>query len=254
MAAMSEVTTGQLDLGVVIKELFAVLGRNFVTFLILTVILVGLPSLLSGYLQMSLLGQGRLFDWRASASGLLAGLGALILQGTVIYGAVTDLNGKRATLGASLSIGLRSFLPLLGIGILFGIAVGVGFVLLVVPGLMLLVAWAVAIPAYVVERPGIIAAFGRSAELTRGNRWRIFALFLLYFVALIIVEAVFGVFGTASKLAAGGSVPLLTAMVVTPLIAIANGLIGAVGAAVLYVELRRVRDGVGPQNLAAVFD
>jgi len=254
MATMAESGTGQLDLGLVIKELFAVLGRNIVTFLVLTVILVGIPSLLSGYMQMSLLGHGRLFDWRATAVGLLAGLGSLILQGTIIYGTVTDLNGKPASLSDCLSIGLRSFLPVLAIGILLGIAVGCGMVLLIVPGLMLLVAWAVTIPAYVVEQTGIFAAFGRSAELTRGNRWRIFGLFVLYFVVLIIVEAVFGLFGTASKLAAGGSISLVTAMVVTPLISIANGVIGAVGAAVLYVELRRVRDGVGPQGLAAVFD
>src|SRR3954463_2816099 len=88
MSAMGE-TTGQLDLGKVIRELFAVLGRNFVTFLILTVILVGIPSLLSGYLQMSLLRMDHLFDWRATAAGLLAALGSLVLQGTIIYGTVT---------------------------------------------------------------------------------------------------------------------------------------------------------------------
>lgn len=246
---------GQLDIGRVIQDLFAVLGRNFVTFLILAVILVGLPGVLVGYLQMNFLRQGNFFPWQSMVGGLVAGLGALILQGTIIYGTVTDMNGRRAALADSLSIGLSSFLPLLGIGILFGLAVGIGLVLLIVPGIMLAVAWCVAVPAYVVEQPPLLEVFGRSAQLTRGNRWRIFALLILYFVALIIVEAVFGIFGTASRLAAGGGgIPMLQALIVTPLLSVANSLIGATGAAVLYVELRRVRDGVGPAGLAAIFD
>jgi len=119
---------------------------------------------------------------------------------------------------------------------------------------MMLVAWCVAIPAYVVERTGIMGAFGRSAELTRGNRWRIFALFVLYVVALIIIEAISGMLGMAGSLAARGHFAVLEVMSVTPLVTVAAAVVGAVGAAVLYGERRRVRDGVGPQNLAAVFD
>ena len=53
-------------------------------------------------------------------------------------------------------------LPLIGNGILFAIAVTVGLVLLVVPGLFLLTVWAVAPAAVVAERRGAIEAFGRS--------------------------------------------------------------------------------------------
>jgi hypothetical protein len=245
---------GQLDMGKVIQELFAVLGRNFVTFLVLTLILVGLPALLSGYLQMTYMRAGNPLAWQPLLGGLAVGVGGLILQGTVIYGTVTDLNGKPASLGASLSVGLASFLPLLGLGILMYLAVFCGFILLVVPGFLLLVAWIVAVPAYVAERPGIFAAFGRSAELTRGNRWRIFALLIVYFVAVVIVEALTGVFGNASRIASGAGVPMTQAMILTPLISIASGLLTSTGAAVLYVELRRIRDGVGPAGLAAIFD
>jgi len=241
-------------MGRVIQDLFGVLGRNFVTFLVLALILVGLPGLLAGYVQMNLLGQGHLVDWRASLMSFVPLLGGLILQGTIIYGAVTDMNGKRAALGDCLSIGLRSFLPLLAIGILLGLAVVLGCILFIVPGLMIAMAWCVAVPSYVIEQPPLLESFGRSAELTRGNRWRIFALFIVYFVAFIIIEAVFGIFGTASRLAAGGGIPLMQAIVLTPLISVASAMIGATGAAVLYVELRRIRDGVGPAGLAAVFD
>src|SRR5438552_4856256 len=60
------------------------------------------------------------------------------------------------------------FWPLVGVSILFGIAVGVGFVLLIIPGLILLTIWSVVAPVTVVERPGVFAAFGRSRQLVRG--------------------------------------------------------------------------------------
>jgi lipid-A-disaccharide synthase-like uncharacterized protein len=61
------------------------------------------------------------------------------------------------------------FWPLVAVSILFGIGVGIGFVLLIVPGLILLVIWSVVAPVTVLERPGVFAAFGRSRELVRGN-------------------------------------------------------------------------------------
>jgi hypothetical protein len=246
---------GQLDIGRVIQQLFSVLGRNFLNFLVLAIILTGLPTLLVGILQLNFLRGGQIINWQTILGGVVSLLAGLILQGTVIYGTVTDLNGRRATLGESLSIGLRSFLPLLGIGILFGVAVACGMILLIVPGIMMLVAWCVAVPAYVVEQTSLFGAFGRSAELTRGNRWRIFALFVLYLVASIIVEALLGVFSTAGSLAAGGTgITFARAIIFTPLISVATALLATTGGAVLYVELRHVRDGVGPAGLAAIFD
>ena len=245
---------GRLDMGRVIQEMFAVLGRNFVTFLVLSAILVGLPALLTGFLQLNFLRTDEGFAWQTIFGSLAAALGALILQGTVIYATVNDLNGKSASVGDSLAIGLRVFLPLLGIGLLWYLAVLLGVLLLIVPGLMILVAWSVCIPTYVAERTTLTGSFGRSAELTRGNRWRIFGLMLLYIVALLIVEAVLGVFGAAGRVASGGAMSFLQALVVTPLISVANGMIGASGTAVLYVELRKIRDGVGAESLASIFD
>jgi hypothetical protein len=105
----------------------------------------------------------------------------------------------------------------------------------------------------VVEQTEVFGAFTRSAELTRGNRWRIFGLFVIYFIATILVEAVLGVVGGVASVF-GGPHAVLRLVLLTPLISVVTNLIGAVGAAVLYVDLRRIKDGVGADNLAAVFD
>lgn len=53
-------------------------------------------------------------------------------------------------------------LPLIGLSILLAIGVGIGFILIIVPGLFLMTIWSVAAPSLVIERHGVFAAFGRS--------------------------------------------------------------------------------------------
>src|SRR5437762_649284 len=137
---MSDVadTSRALDIGRVIRELFAVLGRNFTTFLVLALILVGAPVAILGLLQGDVavrLATGGVFGpnvfWQILGA-FVSGLAGLILQATIIYGAVNDLNGRPVSVVDSLRVGLRAFLPLFGLSILLGLAVGVGFLLLVV--------------------------------------------------------------------------------------------------------------------------
>jgi hypothetical protein len=258
MSAIGE-TTGKLDIGRVIRELFSVLGRNFQTFAILAVLLTGIPTAVIYGLQTNAVANAANGNFGAGffssfLGGIFSLMTGLILQGTIIYGAVNDLNGRKVSVADSLRIGLNVFLPLLLIAILMGLAIGLGMVLLIVPGVMLAVAWCVAVPAFVVERCAVMDVFGRSAQLTRGNRWPIFGLFVIYIIIVLIIELVLGVFGGLTNLATFGGFPVITRLIVLPLINVAGALIGATGAAVLYVELRRVREGVGPEGLAAIFD
>jgi hypothetical protein len=89
--------------------------------------------------------------------------------------------------------------PLFVVGLLQAVAVAVGLVLLVIPGLIAATLTAVAGPVVVAERSGIRGAFRRSFRLVRGNAWRVFAVIvsieLLAAVIGAIVGAVFGAFG-----------------------------------------------------------
>ncbi|MGZ6018283.1 MAG: glycerophosphoryl diester phosphodiesterase membrane domain-containing protein [Phenylobacterium sp.] len=253
-------TTGGLDIGRVIQELFAVLSRNLVTFGLLALILTGIPSaILYGFEGTAVTSGdptallGPRLMWIV-LGGMVAGLFGVILQATIIYGTVSDLNDRKVSVADSLGAGLRAFLPLIGLAIVMGVAIAAGMVLLIVPGIMLAIAWCVSAPSYVVEQTGVFGAISRSAELTRGNRWRIFGLFVLYIVVAVIVQAVLNMVGRLIGFATIAGFPLLTLLVIMPLIQAVNALIASTGAAVLYVELRRLRDGVGPQGLAAIFD
>ena len=80
------------------------------------------------------------------------------------------------------------FWPLAAVSVLFGIGVGIGFVFLIVPGLILLVIWSVVAPVTVLERPGVFAAFGRSRQLVHGNGWNVFAVIVVVFLSVLVVS------------------------------------------------------------------
>lgn len=80
------------------------------------------------------------------------------------------------------------FWPLAAVSVLFGIGVGIGFVFLIIPGLILLVIWSVVAPVTVLERPGVFAAFGRSRQLVHGNGWNVFAVIVVVFLSVLVVS------------------------------------------------------------------
>lgn len=120
--------------------------------------------------------------------------------------------------------------PLMIVSLLFGFGVAIGFVLVIIPGLILLTIWAVVAPVTVLERPGVLAAFGRSRELVRGRGWGVFGVIVLIYLAVVVVSALAGL--VASPLGAGGRA--LVEWAVTVLIAP----VPALGASVLYFALR----------------
>ncbi|MBW8812072.1 MAG: hypothetical protein JF588_01490 [Caulobacterales bacterium] len=257
---------GRLDIGRVISETLQVLRRNIVTFSILGLLLAGLPMGIITFIQARTMGglaTGK-FSFSSGYFGAI-GIGGLtamitnaILQGALIYATVQDLNGRKASVGDSLATGLRNFLPLLGVTILFAVAFVLSSLLLIFPAIMLACAWCVVAPSVVADRTGVFGAFGRSAELTRGSRWPIFGLFVLLAVFFIVLGTVFNVLSGVSMMAANPAA--IVAQMTSPLFVIMGvirqtigAMIGSTLVAVLYVELRRAREGAGPQWLADIF-
>jgi glycerophosphoryl diester phosphodiesterase family protein len=132
---------------------------------------------------------------RFTATSLVWALG-----GFVIYlGAVAASQGatvmavSRVHLGHDTSVsesfdaikGRIAYLALIMIGV--GIGIGIGLILLIIPGIILALMWALTIPVAVLEDKGLRDATSRSAELTKGSRGRIFMIYFLYLVLLYIV-------------------------------------------------------------------
>ncbi|MBB4659002.1 hypothetical protein [Parvularcula dongshanensis] len=241
------------DLGRVVRRTFTPIAHNPATFLGLSFVLVGLPGLVSLVLQRSL----------AQGGGFLApALGTLvvslisvatygILQGGLVHAAIKDYRGGRASFGESLGTGLQHLWPVIAISILYGLAVSVGMLLLIVPGVFLAIIYMVAVPAEVTESTGISGAFRRSRALTKGSRWWLLLTILLYaVVSWGISLVVYLPIGFGEDMMAQITTAVLIGQLVVSTL---QGAIAASGSAAVYTELREQREGVMADELASVF-
>jgi len=134
----------------------------------------------------------------AGTAGTLLGsvvnlFAAFLLQAALVK-AVQDVRDGRADMSISETVSAASpyLWPVAAASILAGIAITIGLILVIVPGLWLITIWAVIIPVIVIERSGALASFGRSQRLVRGHGWHVFGTLVLVFVIMIVANIVLG--------------------------------------------------------------
>jgi hypothetical protein len=79
-------------------------------------------------------------------------------------------------------------LGVIGVSMLVGLGVAAGFIALIVPGVILAMMWSLSVPVKVLENKSATDAMSRSADLTKGDRGRIFVIWLLFIVLSIGVS------------------------------------------------------------------
>lgn len=140
-----------------------------------------------------------LLGWLGAILGALAALAGIFwLQGALVV-AIDDVRDGRADL--TLSETLARVQPRLNTltlaGLLAALGVGIGLVLLIVPGLYLLTIWLLIVPAIMLEGRGVGDSFSRSQELVRGYGWSVFGVIALTILILFGVSLVFGIIDSA---------------------------------------------------------
>jgi hypothetical protein len=241
--------SAKLDLGRVFQQTFEVLQRSPAVFFGLAGSGAVVAALSMGA-QRNVLASGA----AVMASGpywlslLLMTLVSAFVQSGLLYAGVRRLQGQRPPLGEVLTTAAKLFVPVFVVMLLYYLAVFAGALLLIVPGVMIGIAWSVAFPALVIERTGIMKSFGRSAELTRGSRWRIFGVALLYTVLSLVLTGVLQAFGLSAGVV--NPVSVIGSIVITT---VATAVMAALASA-LYVQLRSLKEGLGGGSVAEVFD
>jgi hypothetical protein len=248
-SAMERPSSGRLDLGQILQDTLNVLGRNIVPFGLLALALVGVPSIL--------VGLGRALSKDNGGYAVLTALGGVaglvtrpMLQGAVFYGAMRDLDGERASADDCLRAGRRRWGTLLGLTIWSGLLVGLGFIFLIVPGVILALRWSVAGPIVALEGRGIQEAMERSGKLTEGRRGAIFLLFAILLLAALFLGGVIGVAGAGLTILAPKFVAEAVTEMATNVVADVSL---ATALAVLYRRLRGDQEGPSAATLAEVF-
>ncbi len=246
---------------VVIRTLRAIRGNLFV---------FGALSILFAVVPNGVFRWAQLHHWEQSRGGIpLAELalnvafwasnliGLYLLQAALIHGVVADLNGNRARFSECLFIGTRKFFLVVGLAILTGVCITLGMLLLILPGILIALSWSVAVPAALTEKLGIGDAIARSQALTKGHLSSIFILWIYLcllalgsFVSLWLISFLAVSLGIVSFVGDLAVVRAFTASGAHAILA----LFGSAGIASVYYELRSIKEGIGPETLAAVFD
>lgn len=179
---------GPIDIGAILSRIAEIYGQ-YVGPLLLSALIVFLPiGVAAAILSGNAAGALVLF--------VLSIVATLWYTGVVVR-LVQDVQDGRldASVGQLFGSVTPVLLPLFGLGIVAGIAIGVGFVFLIVPGLILLTIWAVAAPVLVIEQAGVFASLGRSRELVRGNGWQVFGVIVAIFAFEMVLGLVLSAIG-----------------------------------------------------------
>lgn len=279
---MADISAGGAEFraGRVISRSFSTFFRNIVPFGLLALVITA-PTYIYSFLTLpgdlaALDGSELDTGYGSAVVGVVQLLLSYLVMAALVYGTLQDLKNNKVSIGECFSQGLARMFPALGVAILSLIVialaclplVGVAFyvdelggfsvpatlILIIPPVMVLLMLW-VTVPVAVTERRGI-GSLGRSMELTKGYRWRVFFLVLMLFAIAFALTLLIG--GVIAGLAVGGGAKmggLLGGIVVVQWIfaALLSSFM-AVVYAVAYHDLRVAKEGVDSDQIAAVFD
>lgn len=255
----------QLSVGEVLNSSFELYRKQAVALWSLTAIVV-IPTqvLIWIIVRVTLSGDAFARDGTVYTSGstapatvavaVLGFLSAILVMGALSRLLAETYTGHPSNWQESLGYAARHFAPLLWLAIVAGIALGVGYLLLLLPGVFLTVAWSVAVPVLVFEASPVFGALTRSWELVKFNWWRVFGALLVGLVIVFgisfAVGAILGTIASSSSLAV-----VLTLSSLSRAIAAILGypLVAAISV-VIYASLRSQKEGVSPEGLVPAID
>ena len=242
--------------GHVFSRAWSVFSSNFLSFILVTGI-ASLPALLMPHPTPRTVP---LDPFANIGTTIFFGLLMIVLgtlsQAIVLYGAFQVMRGRPVDLGESARIGLRRFLPIVGLALLVPIFCFLASLLFIIPGIILYVMWFVAMPVCVVEQLGPFGSLGRSRQLTKGHRWKIVGLQLVIIIPALIIGGLVGaiIVGTGGFLAMASALSSTLGQVVNLVWSAIWTAFYAIVIVVTYHDLRVAKEGVDTEQIAAVFE
>jgi len=234
------------DTGRVVKRALALMAREPLKLLLWSVAFVGLPDAAMAYVNARFSQPETAFTptgWALLVTTILTSmLGLFALQAVI---AASDHEGRAAHAKAAFG-GLSDYLRLAALGLVTSLGIIAGFILLVIPGIILSLAWLVVVPAMVVERLGVMESIRRSNALTGNARSQIFGLSLATGLAGWLAVWLLGLVINALGVSEIG-------MIANPALQVVTGLVNALLAVAIYHELRWNQEGAPIDRLAEIF-
>jgi hypothetical protein len=245
-----------LGVGEILDTSFTLYRRHFGPLVTVSLVCTGLPLLL------------RLFT--EAAGGMLANLSltlvyllsmvvlSLVATGATVFIVSESYLGRPLSAGDALRRATSHLGGILVSSMLTAFIVGLGLVFLIIPGIILGVGLAVAVPAVVLEpgRSGS-AALSRSWELTRGSRWRMFGLgvtlLILLYIPFVAITGILAMIlpGAGGALAMATSPSTVVALAVGGIVQLVLYPLFYCVLTIAYYDLRVRKEGFDLELLAS---
>ncbi len=155
-------------------------------FLLISFILYLISAIIGALLSLAGIGGG--------IAAAIVNLFFMFLLQAALVKAVQDVRDGRVdlTLSETIRAALPFVLPVAGAGILAAIGIAIGFVLIIVPGLILLTFWSLIVPSIVLGGSPAMGSFGASWRTVRGHAWNVFGTYVLVWLIYLAFEIVLG--------------------------------------------------------------
>jgi hypothetical protein len=241
-----------LSLGEVLDVSFGLYRSRFATLLLIAVVCRLIPILIAVYFQMAEITLERIW-LRLPASLVSLALIAIGVAASTFV--VSDAYlGREASAGSALSRAMPLVWNLFKISILTSLAVGVGLLLLIVPGMIFLAGFLLSPVVAVIEAPPRSRdAMQRSWQLSTGYKGKLFLTMLVAFLLLLIPSIALGSLGGIVGGVTGAEggrpqelfflvIPLVLQVFVYPFVYVVQ--------TVLYYDLRVRKEGFDLELLA----
>ncbi len=262
---MEPIALRPLDIGEVLDVAIKLYRQHFKTLMKAVAVVVVPVQILSGLIQSSSSPNPDSFVTPAESPDGMPSIDTgqiwTFVAGLLIVGLLTFIAGHLAS-GAAIRIVSQAYLgststwqeslrfagsrlgPLIWLSIIESLILGVGFLLCIVPGIYLAVAFSVSIPALLLENQRGTRALGRSRRLVKGRGWQVAAtLFLSWMLASIVSGVLSGLLVGVTVTNAG----TVVSTIVRILVAIASSILttpfSAAVVIVLYFDLRVRKEG-----------
>lgn len=170
------------------SEAFRLLWRHLGLFtaIILTVWLPG--NIVINYIAYNVEGVSdvgliRLAMW-------IEGIFGPIYIGAFVYALFQIKSGRTVAYKDAMAVGIKKWGSLFVARLVASLLIGLGFIALIIPGIILAVRYSLLDAVVVIENKDTSKSRARSTELTIGQRWQIFGAAIIFFVFFLILSFV----------------------------------------------------------------
>ena len=220
------------------KDAFSIFSQNIVLFLgilLVPVVFSFVTGLFAPTAAEQSVGIG--FSPAYMVMALLSGIVNVFMSIAIILA----IQNNALTVMESYKQSMPFFLRYIGLSIVMSVLLFLGFLILIIPGIILSVWFAFSTFVLVVERAGIIDSIKKSREYVRGHWWAVFGRILLLGLAMLVI----------SMIISGLSVAMPFGILATALVAAFTMLLAPFAVAYMYLMYQDLKGGAVVSNESA---